>query len=640
MAAKLATSRQLAAMVLCCGSLCSLVTTSVQAATPSAEQALKLTPIQRDVDYDRPSAAEAARCTIHAEKRKGQTGWVVRDGDGKMLREFVDTNGDNVVDRWSYYKDGVEVYRDIDPKFNGKATEHRWLNTAGVRWGVSRAGDGQIDYWKMISAEEVSAEVVMALRDRDPTRFGRLLLSPAELKSLGMSAAKTKEMAEKLSAAQNNFTELARRQSLVTADTAWVHFGGNRPGIVPAGTFGLPTDIEVYENVVALVQTGGKDSQIQIGTMIRVGECWRLVDVPIVPESGKLTESTGGVFFLTGSVRGANAQDMATAAGDNRLQKMLEQLQRLDDAIAKAAPEDQAKLNDERADFFEQLVAQSTDKERAQWVHQLADTLSAAVQGGTYPKGAERLKSISRKLERTPADADLAAYVEFRSLSAEYALALQAPNPDFPKIQAAWLENLERFVTQHPKTPDSADAMLQLGMAQEFAGQDDKAKSWYRQIAEVAEGTPAAKKAAGAIRRLDSVGKSINLVGRSTGGEQVDLANYKGKYVLVQYWATWCAPATVELAELKRLQAKYATQGFAIIGVSLDTTRDPLDSYLANNPLSWPQLFESGGLDSRYANEMGILTLPTMILIDDSGRVINRGIHITELDGVLKARLK
>ncbi len=71
MAAKLATYRQWVAMVLCCGGLCTVGTTSAQAATPSAEQALKLTPIQRDVDYDRPSPAEAARCTIHAEKRQG-----------------------------------------------------------------------------------------------------------------------------------------------------------------------------------------------------------------------------------------------------------------------------------------------------------------------------------------------------------------------------------------------------------------------------------------------------------------------------------------------------------------------------------------------------------------------------------------
>ena len=57
------------------------------------------------------------------------------DRTGKILREFVDTNGDNVVDRWSYFKDGVEVYRDIDENFNGKADQHRWLNTAGIALG-------------------------------------------------------------------------------------------------------------------------------------------------------------------------------------------------------------------------------------------------------------------------------------------------------------------------------------------------------------------------------------------------------------------------------------------------------------------------------------------------------------------------
>ena len=80
---------------------------------------------------------------------------------------------------------------------------------------------------------------------------------------------------------------------------------------------------------------------------------------------------------------------------------------------------------------------------------------------------------------RIPQDSDLAAYVEFRELSAEYALALQGPNPEFAKIQAMWLQNLETFVGRHPKSPDTADALLQLGIAQEFAGQDDKAKTWY-----------------------------------------------------------------------------------------------------------------------------------------------------------------
>ncbi len=621
------------------GCLCLAAVSTARAATPSVEQALKLTPMQKDVDYDRP--ADAARCTIQAEKKtpKGQTGWIVRDADGKILREFVDTNGDNVVDRWSYFKDGVEVYRDVDPKFAGKATEHRWLNTAGIRWGVSR-GDGQIDAWRMISPEEVSAEVVMALRDRDSARFARLLLTPNELKSLSLSPAKSKELSDKLDAATGAFADLARRQNAITSSTNWIHFSGNRPGIVPAGTFGLAGDIEVYENAIALAQADGHDVQIQIGTLIKIGECWRLIDAPTLSDGGKMADSAPGFFFLNPNVRNPTAQDIAGAATNDRLTKMMEQLQQLDDAIVKApTAAEQGRLNDQRADYFEQLIGQLTDPQRTQLIHQMADTISAAVQSGSYPKGAERLKAVARKLDQNAADADLAAYVEFRGLQAEYSLALQAPNPEFAKVQAAWLQNLEQFVGRHPNCPDAADAMLQLGIAEEFAGQEDKAKKWYGQIAQNFAGTPTAKKAAGAVRRLDSVGKQIELTGQSTKGEQIDLGNYRGKLVLIQYWATWCEPAKVDMAELKELQAKYSGN-LAIIGVSLDANRQTLDQYLAKNPLPWPQLFEPGGLDSRYANELGVLTLPTMILLDDSGKVLNRGIHITELDTELKNRVK
>jgi peroxiredoxin len=578
---------------------------------------------------------------MKAEKHNGQTGWVIRDADGKMLREFVDTNGDNIVDRWSYFKDGVEVYRDIDPKFTGKATEHRWLNTAGVRWGVSRGGNSPIEYWKQISAEEVSAEVVGALRDHDPARFDRLLLTQAELRSLGLNNAKTKELSDKIAAASSAFAELANAQTTVTAKSNWVHFGGNRPGIVPAGTFGAPADIEVYENVVAVVETDGSDTQIQIGTMIKAGDCWRIVDVPGVPERGKLADSQPGVFFVAATARNAAAQETASSGGDAKIQKVMDELQKLDQQInATTSPEAQAKLNDQRADYFEQVIADVGTGDRAQWIRQMTDTISAAVQSATYPKGAERLKALYTKLEKNPADGDLAAYVEFRELSAEYALALQGPNPEFAKIQSTWLQNLETFVGRHPKSPDTADALLQLGIAQEFAGQDDKAKQWYHQIVDNFDSTAAAKKAAGAIRRLESVGKSIELSGKSTDGEQVDLATLKGKFVLIHYWATWCEPCKVDLASLKELQAKYAASGLAIIGVSLDTNRATLDDYLSKNHLPWPQLFEPGGLDSRYANEMGILTLPTMILIDADGHVVNRGIHISELDGELRTRLK
>ena len=115
---------------------------------------------------------------------------------------------------------------------------------------------------------------------------------------------------------------------------------------------------------------------------------------------------------------------------------------------------------------------------------------------------------------------------------------------------------------------------------------------------------------------------------------------YRGRTVLIHYWATWCEPCKQDLALLKQVQAKYAKQGFTLLGINLDSDQSTAITYLQSNPLSWPQMYEPGGLDSRLATELGILTLPTMILIDKDGKVINRNIHAAELDGELGKRLR
>ena len=86
---------------------------------------MEVTPIQDGVDYDRPKPEEAAKCKISAKKIDGHVGWVVENPDGTILRRFLDTNGDNVVDQWSFYKDGVEVYRETATKSGGKEDEFR-----------------------------------------------------------------------------------------------------------------------------------------------------------------------------------------------------------------------------------------------------------------------------------------------------------------------------------------------------------------------------------------------------------------------------------------------------------------------------------------------------------------------------------
>ncbi len=606
--------------------------------SPSAQQALKLTPVQQGVDYDRPTSEQAAKCKIIAKRINGHVGWIVETADGVLLRKFVDTNDDNVVDQWSYYKDGLEVYRDIDSNYNGKADQYRWFHTGGTRWGLDPRETGVIESWKMISAEEVTAEIVAAIATNNIQRFRRLLLTANELRSLGLGKARTAAVARKVSRALAEFSSMAARQKVIAPDATWLQFGASRPGVIPTGTEQSTRDLRVYENVVAIVVSGGKQAQLQIGTLVQVGEAWRVIDLPQPVGEGQTDVASNG-FFFQAPIPLHNEQ--AAAGPSEALQKLLSELSSLDAQAAKATtPDEQAEYIGRRADLLLQIAeAAKNAEDRAMWLRQLADMISAAVQSGGCRDGAERLKSLFDKLQKNDADKNLAAYVKFRQLTAAYVLSMQAPKADINKIQTAWLKTLEQYISDYPSAPDAAEAMLQMAISQEYAGQEDDARKWYGRIVREFPDSQAAKKAAGAQTRLDSVGKVIDLGGQSPLGSPVDLASYRGKVVLIQYWATWSGPAKADMPTLKELWNKYGRQ-FTIVGVSLDNNVKDLNAYLGENPLPWPQIFEPGGLDSRPANVLGILTVPTMILVDQQGKVVARGVSAAELEAEVKKLIR
>ncbi len=123
------------------------------------------------------------------------------------------------------------------------------------------------------------------------------------------------------------------------------------------------------------------------------------------------------------------------------------------------------------------------------------------------------------------------------------------------------------------------------------------------------------------MTRLNSVGKVISLAGKTLGTNQaVDLARYRGKIVVVHYWATWCDHAKSIMAQLRELQAKYGRGGFGIDRGHLDDKAEVAIDYLTKSRLPWAQLHEAGGLESRLAVEMGVMYLPTMLLIDEQGK--------------------
>lgn len=597
---------------------------------PSPVQALALTPIQSLVEYTIPSKEEGAQCTIRPEKENNITSWVVRNKQGEVLRRFADTNSDNVVDEWCYFQNGIEVYRDIDSNFNGKADEYRWFNTAGTRWGIDKNEDGKIDSWKIISPHEVAEQVVFALKARDQARFDLLLVKPNELSELGLGKARQDSISATAKEATAGFAKLVDEQKIVTSDSRYVDFGSARPGLIPAGTDGSTKDVFICDNSTALIQSGEKHEQVFLGTLVLVGDAWKMIDVPVVGTDNQ--RATPGFLAM-------NTQAAPNAGGDNgpseEMQAQMKILEDLDKKGDAGTPVEIAAGIDQRVEAMLKLAEMTQGKDREQWYRQATDVLGVAIQSGTNPKAPAQLQQLQKKLEDEKADDDLIGHAIFQGMWAQFAANQRQPNADVAKLQEQWVSDLKKFVEEHPKSNDAAEALLQLGFYQEIIGKGDEATKWYQQLVTNFPKVRQAERAAGSIRRLNSLGKPMTLQGSDIQGGQINLAQYRGKVVLVQYWATWCEPCKQDMVLLKDFYAKRGGREFDIISVCLDSDVNSAKAFLAQNKFPWKCAQEPGGLDGRLANEMGVMTLPLMLLVDQSGNIVNPNIHVAELDGEL-----
>ena len=119
------------------------------------------------------------------------------------------------------------------------------------------------------------------------------------------------------------------------------------------------------------------------------------------------------------------------------------------------------------------------------------------------------------------------------------------------------------------------------------------------------------------------VNKPLTIDGTTVGGGKFTTAGWKGKVILVDFWATWCASCMTDLPKVKQAYADFHAKGLEIVGVSSDRDTDDVKGFLAKNKdAPWPQLFEPGqGGWNPLAQKLGIESLPVLMLIDRKGNV-------------------
>jgi peroxiredoxin len=125
-----------------------------------------------------------------------------------------------------------------------------------------------------------------------------------------------------------------------------------------------------------------------------------------------------------------------------------------------------------------------------------------------------------------------------------------------------------------------------------------------------------------------------------TSGTLVSLSSFRGKYVLVDFWASWCMPCREESPRLVKAFRTYSGKGFTILGVSLDKSKDSWLKAIRTDKLFWPQVSDLKYWDNEVAKKFDIRFVPQNMLIDPSGKILARNIHGDELDEALSEIFK
>lgn len=133
-------------------------------------------------------------------------------------------------------------------------------------------------------------------------------------------------------------------------------------------------------------------------------------------------------------------------------------------------------------------------------------------------------------------------------------------------------------------------------------------------------------------KQLQVGGEAPDFSGKTPAGETLTLSDFRGKLVLLDFWASWCGPCRRENPNVVKMYNKYKDKGFDIIGISLDDNKDRWVGAIEQDGLDWHHISDLKKWQSEYAALYGVRSIPHTVLLDQEGKIIARGLRGAALE--------